>query len=501
MKTTYYRQKWAHLQTQIITPEEFMRLAQQIAYSFMDSYLKDCHYEADFIDLLCEMTTFSEDTNLNGIAARALFSIIIESLCDEFEDLQAETYNRVMAQIISFCRKLRAAVELDRCLQDFEIFSSDDLLVRIGKIRGNSAVLPSRHQIAKILILSRVTIGADVAINSIVIQRLSQLYPSAEIVMIGGSNLDEIYGGNSKIRFCKVSYNRQGGLLDRLSSWQSVLNIIRRELAACPLAHTILIDPDSRLSQLGMLPLISSDHYFFFDSRSEGSFAGNLSMAQLTNTWLDRITGVDDFRFPKVWLLPANIRRAERLYKKLKATGAGRVIAVNFGVGGNPRKKVGRLLEQTLLLSLLKEPNTVILLDKGFGDEELQYARSLLKTIKAKGYTIQDSVFEQGPDTALNWGVIGLQTRIGEIAALIAACDEYIGYDSAGQHIAAALETPCLTIFAGSNNMRFIRRWSAFGPNTCRIVHVDTLTDPTAIDVEDIVFRVMIERKAGGASG
>jgi ADP-heptose:LPS heptosyltransferase len=285
-----------------------------------------------------------------------------------------------------------------------------------------------------------------------------------------------------------------------LSSWQSVLNIIGQESAACPLAHTILIDPDSRLSQLGVLPLISSDHNFFFDSRSEGSFAGNLSMAQLTNTWLDRITGVDDFRFPKVWLLPANIRRAERFYKKLKANGAGRVIAVNFGVGGNPRKKVGRLLEQTLLLSLLKEPNTVILLDKGFGDEELQYAGSLLKAIKTKGYTIQDSIFEHSPDAALNWGVIGLQTRIGEIAALIAACDEYIGYDSAGQHIAAALETPCLTIFAGSNNMRFIRRWSAFGPNTCRIVHVDTLTDPTAIDVEDIVFRIMIERKAGKAS-
>jgi ADP-heptose:LPS heptosyltransferase len=500
MKTTYYRQRWAHLKTPIIEPEEFMRLAQQIAYSFMDSYLKDCHYEADFIDLLCEMTTFSEETNVNGIAARALFSIIIESLCDEFEDLQTETYSRVMAQIISYCRKLRTAAELDRCLQDFEIFSSDDLLTRIEKIRGNPGMLSPRHQVAKILILSRVTIGADVAINSIVIQRLSQLYPSAEIVMIGGVNLDEIYGGNSKIRFCKVSYNRRGGLLDRLSSWQSVLNIIRRELAACPLSHTILMDPDSRLSQLGVLPLISSDHYFFFDSRSEGSFAGNLSMPQLTNTWLDRITGVEDFRFPKVWLLPQNIRRAERFYEKLKANGAGRVIAVNFGVGGNPRKKVGRLLEQTLLLSLLKEPNTVILLDKGFGDEELQYAGTLLKTIKTKGYAILDSVFEHGPDAALNWGVIGLQTRIGEISALIAACDEYIGYDSAGQHIAAALKTPCLTIFAGSNNMRFIRRWSAFGPNTCRIVHVDTLTDPTAVDVEDVVSRIMIERGVGKAS-
>jgi hypothetical protein len=42
--------------------------------------------------------------------------------------------------------------------------------------------------------------------------------------------------------------------------------------------------------------------------------------------------------------------------------------------------------------------------------------------------------------------------------------------------------------------MRFIRRWSAFGSNTCKIVHVDTLSDPSSIDVEDIITRIMIER-------
>jgi hypothetical protein len=69
MKASYYREKWLNLKEQIITQQDFARLSQQIAYSFMDAYLKDCHYEADYIDLLCEMTTFSEDTDLNGIAA------------------------------------------------------------------------------------------------------------------------------------------------------------------------------------------------------------------------------------------------------------------------------------------------------------------------------------------------------------------------------------------------------------------------------------------------
>ena len=494
MKSSFYREKWSQLKAQIITPQDFMRLSRQIANSFMDAYLKDCHYEDDYIDLLCEMTTFSEDTDLNGIAARALFNIIIESLCDDFEDLQTETYNRVMTQIISYCRTLRAAKDLDRFLQEFQIYTSDDLLTRIRKIRRDSKMLSRKRKVTKILLLSRVTIGADVAITSIIIQHLAQLFPSAELVLLGGSKLDEIYGGNANIRLCPVDYNRKGGLLDRLSSWQTVLNIIDRELVDCPLENTILIDPDSRLSQLGVLPIIDLNHYFFFDSRSEGSFAGNLAMPQLTNAWLNKLTGEENFYHPAVWLRPANLQKAARLYAKLKHNGARRIIAINFGVGGNPRKKLGIPLEQELILTLLQEPNTVILLDKGFGDQELHNSNRLLAGTQAKGYASHDAVFDARLETNLSWGVIGLQTRIGEIAAMISNCDEYIGYDSACQHIAAALKTPCLTLFAGSNNMRFIRRWSAFGANTCKIVHVDTLSDPSAIDVEDVITRVMNER-------
>jgi hypothetical protein len=171
------------------------------------------------------------------------------------------------------------------------------------------------------------------------------------------------------------------------------------------------------------------------------------------------------------------------------------MIVINFGVGGNPRKKVGQPFEAALLVSLLQEPHTILLLDKGFGDRELHHSNALLQAVRAKGYPVRDAVF--GADFEKNFGngIVGMQTTIGEIAAIIAHCDEYIGYDSACQHIAAALQTPCLTIFAGSNNMRFIRRWSAFGPNNCRIVHVDTLTDPTAIDIEDIITRMLHARR------
>ena len=180
----------------------------------MDAYLKNCHYEEDYINLLCEMTTISHDTSINRIAAQALFSIIIEGLCDDFEELQTETYNQVMSQIISFCRSLPAGKELDRSLNTFQIFSQNDLLERINTIRLDTKTLPPQNEVKKILLLSRVTIGADVAVTSIIIQRLTELFPQTELVLIGGSKLNEIYGSNPRIRLCQASYNRRGGLLE-----------------------------------------------------------------------------------------------------------------------------------------------------------------------------------------------------------------------------------------------------------------------------------------------
>jgi ADP-heptose:LPS heptosyltransferase len=491
MKASSYRDKWSVLKKKGCDPGELKRLSHQIAYSFLDHYLKNCGYEEDYIDLLCEITTFSEDSKFGNPGAQALFGIIVETLCDDFEELQTATYNKVMAQVISYCRNIPAGKKLDLTLRHFGIYSEKDLLDRIANIRANGTSLPHEKQIRKILLLSRVTIGADVAITSVIIQRLSKAFPRAEMVLIGENKLKEIYQDNPSIRIRKVPYSKKGGLLERLSSWHVILRIVEEELSTCPLERTILLDPDSRLTQLGILPVIPLDQYFFFDSRSDTSLNRKMSMAELTNSWLNTIVGKDDFCYPKVWIPRSYLDHAERFCENLRNNGAERIIVVNFGVGGNLRKRLGRRLEEKLLLTLLKEPKTVIILDKGYGEKEAADIGSLTEVISEHGHGVEHSAFGSVKLEKLGPGLIGVTTRIGEIAALIAKSDEFIGYDSACQHIAAALGTPCLTIFAGSNNMRFIRRWSAYGRRSCDIVHVDTLTNPGAIDVENITARIM----------
>ena len=365
---------------------------------------------------------------------------------------------------------------------------------RIQKIRTTEKQPINGENVKNILLLSRVTIGADVAITSIIIKRLTRLFPEARIVLLGGRKLKAIYGANPRIKIKTASYNRRGGLLERLASWQQVLKIVEDELKTTPEDQTILVDPDSRLSQLGVLPLISVDRYYFFDSRSDASLNRRMSMAQLTNAWLDQVTGTSDFCYPRIWLDPTHIQQATQRCTALKNKGARRIITVNFGVGGNPRKALGEDFEFQLLNTLLQKPGTLILLDQGSGDAERRHTNALMRAVEKTGSAVDSITFNSGRDVDISGGLIGVKTQIGEIAALISQSDEYIGYDSAGQHIAAAVGTPCLTIFAGSNNMRFIRRWSAFGPQPCQIVHVDTLSDPSAIEVDDIIIRIMNER-------
>ncbi len=72
---------------------------------------------------------------------------------------------------------------------------------------------------------------------------------------------------------------------------------------------------------------------------------------------------------------------------------------------------------------------------------------------------------------------------IGAFAVLIAASNQYIGYDSAGQHISAALGVKTLTVFVSVNNTTFAERWRPFGKD--RIDVLEVLTERVATSKEN----------------
>jgi ADP-heptose:LPS heptosyltransferase len=66
-------------------------------------------------------------------------------------------------------------------------------------------------------------------------------------------------------------------------------------------------------------------------------------------------------------------------------------------------------------------------------------------------------------------------------ASHILQSDLYVGYDSAGQHVAAAGNVPLVSVFCGHASERMFSRWR---PNTANshVVAVDTTNQNTAIE-------------------
>ena len=70
--------------------------------------------------------------------------------------------------------------------------------------------------------------------------------------------------------------------------------------------------------------------------------------------------------------------------------------------------------------------------------------------------------------TILRW-----EGGIGSLAGLIAASDRYLGYDSSGQHLAAALGVPGITLFLTDNPPIFAERWHPSGKGEIQVLCPD----------------------------
>jgi ADP-heptose:LPS heptosyltransferase len=471
------------------------QLARQIANSFMDRYYQDGHYDDGYIDLMCEMATFFADKELSRVVSSAFFSVIIEELCDDYEDFQFEAYHRVMSQVISYCRHAPAAKKLDGYLNRFNLCSADDIFKRAGRIHvRNPRFCAQAKTVKRIYVLSRITVGADVAIVSVMIQRLLLLFPDTQIILLGSLKLNEIFGGNPRLQIREAAYIRSGGLLERLESWCEIIDMLDEDAAANGGDAALFIDPDSRITQLGILPICEEERYLYFNSHRDSPSTRNACMAEHANVWMDEVFGRSDFCYPRVWLDPKVLDQAQKITHSLRQSGCRRITAVNFGVGGNSRKRLGLEFEKKLICELLKQPNSVVILDQGFGAEELAGSQAIIAEVKSKGHAVRQARFQHGSIENFPHGLLAVECTIGEISALIGGSHEFIGYDSACQHIAAAMAVPAVTVFVGSNNPRFIRRWSACGNTSCQVVHVDALGHPEEISLDEIIDRIMEER-------
>jgi ADP-heptose:LPS heptosyltransferase len=502
---------------------------QTLVAEFLSAFHGSGNYLREPIDALARLA-LSEDAEVMKAATGAIFTSLVEVLADSFEPKAVTLYNRLFAHLIHFCRHTAQGERLDKELTNFGILREEDLLARAERLRHTRQLRKSfedRQKIIRAVVLSRVTIGADVAVTSVIIERLKKEFPNAEIVFVGGSKTAELFGGDGRIRRREITYQRAGTLTERLSSWLEVLHCARQLTEGLSADEYLIVDPDSRLTQLGLLPLVAEnffikpnadgqtrnpinqpavaltgkagpvDNYLFFPSRELGHRTTH-SLSELTSFWLNAVFGGEETTLPCLSLKPADKELAGRLVGRMRQGDERSVVAINFGVGENLMKRLSDEFEKQLVGRLI-ENGVRIIFDKGAGDAEIKRANLVLEEARHASHrsreirmidvdeiSIQTLLREEEIDAdAMVW-----QGRIGMLAALIGESDLYIGYDSAGQHIAAALGVPCIDVFAGFSSSRMLERWRPTGSAKTCAIGVDSLKGDVNTDaiLRDVIL-------------
>lgn len=395
--------------------------ARELAQEILDACLEDGTWRSRQLDALIDRALDEDDAFVARAATRALFGIVVERLGDLFEPSLCEVYARLFSYVIA--RALPA-------------YTADDLLLRYRRVRQVRR-FPG-GEVKRVLVLSRITLGADVAVTSVALAALKDRFPDAEILLVGPEKNAEMFAADPRIASLPVSYGRSGLLRDRLAAALELQSLVDDTGA-------IVIDPDSRLTQLGLVPICDDSRYYFFESRA---FGGELdaTLPQLTAEWLSEVF---DVPLTRPYVAPEPRARIAD-------------VTVSLGVGDNPDKRIDDEFEFHLLSALIAGRRP-ILLDRGAGGQEGARVDRLVERLGSPSLLhIHDGSY-------------------ASFASHISQSALYIGYDSVGQHVAAAANVPAVSVFTGYACARTLARWRPDGPRSL-VVTVDESNRSTALD-------------------
>ena len=430
----------------------------------------------ELVRSVCELAV-DPDPDLSRRGQQILFSTIAETLGDSFDAHAVAVHDAVFSQVIDFCRRLPGASQLDTRLSRFGINTRGDCLARRATLTpARSLPAEARARVRKVFVLSRVTLGADVAVTSIVLQKIQRVFPGADRHLIGPPGVSRILSGLAGTRVVEQAYDRRG-LLARLESWDEVAGILERETTGLDSAECVVIDPDSRITQLGLLPVVRATvPYMFFESRTYRA-PGLETLGELTAHWLngDLTPADNELTRPGVVLSSADVAHAGRIVQALRRRGISGVVALNLGVGGNARKRIPGEFELQLVRGMLAEGSAVVL-DHGAGEDEARVL-AIVNALRAEGRQVADVDGTRFGAATLPAGcdVVAYRGPVGPFAALCGAGGLYVGYDSAFQHIAAAQRVPVIDIFVNPPNPVFPQRWRPHSAAT--VMAIQTTAD------------------------
>ncbi|TVR41289.1 MAG: hypothetical protein EA402_13005 [Planctomycetota bacterium] len=401
--------------------------------------------------LIWRLADAADEAGPEGSAAiRQLFADLVEGWNDRLDAVGRQAYAAVFPAVV--WRVAMGDTALKARLHAFGLDGEQAFYAAYAARRRRSQdaapIIPDI--VERIAVLSRVTIGADVLLTSLLCQRLHQAFPGAEIVVLGDAKLSGLLGGLPQLRVQPLAYTRRGTLGQRLASWLTLGDALDE------IDPSLVCSPDSRLDQLAVLPLVEEAwSYLHWENIIDP--AAPQSLARALDGWAVQSLALGEEAgscVPQVALAGPYVAQAAAWRAAFAADGVP-TIAIKLDHGGNPAKALPRRLEVDLLRTAAAA-GWRILLDAGFGEEELASSQELLAAAGLSACEV-----DEGQPAAA--AVLRFHGSIAGWAAALSACQAAVAYDSVGHHLAGALGIPLLSLFTGHRHPAFPVAWAPQG--------------------------------------
>lgn len=262
------------LEVLIVHDISTIALAQEI----FDNCVKDGTWPIRALETLVQVALDEKDRAEAESATRALFGIVIEGLADLFQPHLSDVYARLFSHVVA---------------QAVPGYRPSDLMRRFARVRKTRRFTGTT--VKRVYVLSRVTLDADIAITSVVMDAVKSPFPRATIYFVGPDKNAELFAADRRIVSLSFAYGRNALLRDRLAAAARLASLLDE-------GDAIVIDPDSRLTQLGLIPICSEAVYYFFESRSY-CHTSEESLSSLTARWLNEV--FDLTKVPRSYLAPS----------------------------------------------------------------------------------------------------------------------------------------------------------------------------------------------------
>ncbi|MFA5101092.1 MAG: trehalose-6-phosphate synthase, partial [Candidatus Omnitrophota bacterium] len=482
-----------------------------LAENFMHAYYCDRPLPWSDIEGLFG-AAFSINPGLAYTGRNLLIGRVVEHLADSYSNRGMMVNFELLARMIQFARVLPEGQRLNRMLNEFDIITQEDLLRRVHLLlEKRTRFSPEqRKKIVKIFIPSRVTIGSDILLTSMIIDKGRSAFPHASYVIFANKNTHQHFFDDAGYPALSISIHhldvqRRSLLIDSLGYWVEIVEHIAKQTDGADDGSWIAIDPFSRLTQSGLLPLARHiQNEYLFQASCQANETRIVSLGEKCSTWLEAQFGDSGKRgWPRLYLKKAHTQFADSISRQF-GFNEKFVISMKLGSNGDMFKKAGRDIKENIdfeesLISRLLAQGKDVLLDKGYGDEITEADEIIAALRKAGNQVIEiaddNYEHEQFPMDTLRPFLIAWEGKpgetIGKFAALTRYTKLYIGYDSMGQHMAAACEIPVITIMAGAPTDAFYHRWTPYSRATVKPVRVTEAKRGRSNEIlEEIIAKV-----------